>query len=228
MGSRGAGNVHFMHLRMAQTLDLDFSTCFHSGEHGLNAVRNERSSGTGLLALELAFFHLSAARWETSVANALTRDSVASPLPNKAAFPAIFAGGLIVGVLDLAYAIVLYSPHKPILIPQTIASGVLGMRSYSGGAQTAALGVLLHFVIALSAATVYYLASRHLPFLIRHAVLCGLIYGALVYLFMHLVVLPLSAAPHGHMPFLYKAAEFVEHWFCVGLPIALSVRHYSS
>jgi hypothetical protein len=24
-----------------------------------------------------------------------------------------------------------------------------------------------------------------------------------------------------------KACEFVEHWFCVGLPIALSVRHYS-
>jgi hypothetical protein len=142
-------------------------------------------------------------------------------------FPAIVVGGFIVGVLDLTYAILVYSPKMPILIPQTIASGVLGVKSYSGGMQAAALGIVLHFVIALGAATVYYLASRKLTFLVRRAVLFGLIYGALVYLFMHIFVLPLSAVPKGDMPFVYKAFEFVEHWFCVGLPIALSVRHYS-
>ena len=140
---------------------------------------------------------------------------------------AIIVGGFIAGILDLLYAILVYSPAKPILIAQTIASGVLGMRSYSGGIRTAALGLFLHFVIATGAATVYYLASRKLVFLVQHAVLCGLVYGALVYLFMHWIVLPLSAAPHGHTPFIYRASEFVEHWFCVGLPIALSVRHYS-
>ncbi|HKS68054.1 MAG TPA: hypothetical protein VJR26_12510 [Candidatus Acidoferrales bacterium] len=143
------------------------------------------------------------------------------------AFPAIVVGGLIVGVLDLAYAIIVYSPRRPILIPQTIATGVLGMKSYSGGVATAALGTLLHFVIAFGAATVFYLASRKLKFMVRRAVLCGLIYGALVYGFMHILVLPLSAAPHTHGHFVYKTLEFVEHWFFVGLPIALSVRHYS-
>jgi uncharacterized membrane protein YagU involved in acid resistance len=147
----------------------------------------------------------------------------ATPRP----FLAIMVGGLIVGVLDLIYAIVVYSPQKPILIPQTIASGLLGVKSYSGGAETAALGVVLHFIIALGAATVYYAASRRFKILVHQAVLFGLVYGALVYLFMHLVVLPVSAAPKGHMPFVYQASEFVEHWFCVGLPIALSVRHYS-
>jgi hypothetical protein len=29
------------------------------------------------------------------------------------------------------------------------------------------------------------------------------------------------------MAVVYQAAEFVEHWFFVGLPIALSVRDYS-
>lgn len=141
--------------------------------------------------------------------------------------PAIVVGGLMVGVLDLIYAILVYSPQKPILIPQTIASGILGVKSYSGGAATAALGVLLHFLIALGAATVYYLASRRLEILVHRAVLFGLIYGAFVYAFMHLIVLPLSAVPKGNMPLIYQACEFVEHWFCVGLPIALSVRHYS-
>jgi uncharacterized membrane protein YagU involved in acid resistance len=125
--------------------------------------------------------------------------------------PAIVYGGVVVGAVDLAYAIMVYSPRRPILIPQipqTIASGILGLKSYS-------------------AAAVYYLASRKLPVLVSRAVLCGLIYGALVYAFMHIVVLPLSAVPKGHTPFVYKAFEFVEHWFCVGLPIALFVRHYS-
>jgi len=70
---------------------------------------------------------------------------------------------------------------------------------------------------------VYYIASRKLEILVRLAVPLGLAYGALVYFFMHLVVVPLSAASIGHAPLLYQVAEFVEHWFCVGLPIALSI-----
>lgn len=161
------------------------------------------------------------------MANLARSGPAASAPANPQPFLAIAVGGLIVGVLDLIYAVVVYSPNAPILIPQTIASGVLGVKSYDGGPQTAALGVVLHFVIAFGAATVYYLASRKLPFLVHSAVLCGLIFGGLVYLAMHLVVLPLSAAPHGHMAFIYKFCEFAEHCLCVGLPISLSVRRYS-
>ncbi len=133
------------------------------------------------------------------MADFVSENVAATSHTTPSALPAILVGGLIVGVLDLIYAIVVYSPHKPILVPQAIASGLLGRESYSGGAETAALGVALHF----------------------------LIYGALVYGFMHLVVVPLSAASSGHAAFIYKLCEFVEHWFCVGLPIALSVRNYS-
>jgi hypothetical protein len=149
------------------------------------------------------------------------------PHPTPATFQAILWGGLIVGVLDLAYAIAVYSPRQPILIPQTIASGVLGPKSYSEGLSSAALGVLLHFVIAFGAAAVYYLASRKVPLLTRRAVLCGLLYGAVVYAVMHAVVLPLSAAPPSDLPLPYKGAEFIEHGFFVGLPIALAVRRYA-
>jgi hypothetical protein len=153
---------------------------------------------------------------------------LAAPLfANPRPFPAIAVGGIIVGVLDLTYAILVYSPAKPILVPQSIASGLLGEKSYAGGAFTAGLGVILHFVIALGAASVYYLASRKLTFLVNHAILFGLLYGALVYTFMHALVLPLSAAHTRQMPLIYKVCEFLWHWFGVGLPIALSVRHYS-
>lgn len=78
-----------------------------------------------------------------------------------------------------------------------------------------------------SLGTVYYLVSRKLPFLTSHAVVSGMIFGALVYVFMHYLVLPLSALPKGHASLLHKVTEFIEHWFFVGLPISLSVRHYS-
>ena len=158
----------------------------------------------------------------------ITGNSAASSFAQPRPLPAIFVGGLFVGVVDMAYAMLIYSPKKPLLIPQHIATGVLGVKSYDGGARTVALGFVLHFVIALGAAAVYYLASRKLPLLLTRAVLGGMIYGALVYLFMHYVVLPLSAVPKGHhTPLIYQVTEFVEHWFGVGLPIALSVRHYS-
>jgi len=140
---------------------------------------------------------------------------------------AIIVGGFIVGVLDLSYAIIVYTPHHPILIPQFIASGILGDQSFDGGYETAALGVALHFLIAFTAATVYSLASRKLPLLIEHAVICGMVYGALVYAFMHTIVVPLSRVQQHPKPFAYTAAEFVWHWIGVGLPISLSCRYYS-
>src|SRR5215472_3855462 len=139
---------------------------------------------------------------------------------------AIVVGGLAVGILDLVYAILVYSPRRPIRVPQAIATGLLGRSSFERGMPAAFLGILCHFSIAFGAATVYYLASRKLPILTRRAVLSGMVYGGLVYFFMHLVVIPLSAVPAGHTPVSYKVLEFVEHWFFVGLPIALSVRKY--
>jgi hypothetical protein len=139
----------------------------------------------------------------------------------------ILVGGFIVGVLDLSYAMIVYSPHHPILIPQFIASGILGQQSFDEGYSSAALGVGLHFLIAFGAATVYCLASRKLRLLIEHAVICGMVYGALVYAFMHTIVVPLSRVHHHPAPLAYAVAEFVWHWFGVGLPIALSCRTYS-
>src|ERR1039458_6422906 len=123
----------------------------------------------------------------------ITGNSAASSFAQPRPLPAIFVGGLFVGVVDMAYAMLVYSPRDPLLIPRHIATGVLGPRAYGGGGGTVALGFVLHFVIALGAAAVYYLASRKLPLLLTRAVLGGMIYGALVYLFMHYVVLPLSA-----------------------------------
>ena len=80
----------------------------------------------------------------------------------------------------------------PVRVLHAIASGVLGRDAYQGGVPAAALGLGLHFLIAIGAATVYLLASRQLPVLLRRPVICGLTFGLAVWVFMYYVVLPIT------------------------------------
>jgi hypothetical protein len=148
---------------------------------------------------------------------------------HKAA-PAIFWGGLIAGVLDLAYAIasVTLRGYPAIILPQAIASGLLGMKSFKGGLPTAVLGVALEFLITFVATSVYYVANRKLTFPTGRAVSWGLLYGVAIYFFMHLIVVPLSAAPKFEHTRVSIASDFVVHMLFIGLPMALAVRRYST
>ncbi len=137
---------------------------------------------------------------------------------------AIFVGGPIAGALDLTSAFILYGPG----VPRGIAAGLLGRTAFQGGVGTYVLGILLHFLIACSAAAIYYAASRKLEFMIEHAVVCGLFYGIAVFLVMNLIVLPLSAL-HAKGPYQLVALVrgLLIHMILIGLPIALSVRRFS-
>ncbi len=85
----------------------------------------------------------------------------------------------------------------------------------------------MHFVIAFGAATVYYVASRWIPFMTEHAVISGLLYGECVFLFMYFVVVPLSAAVKTPFTIATLITGPIGHTVLVGLPIALSVRRFS-
>ena len=150
--------------------------------------------------------------------------------PNPNTLLAILWGGLLCGVLDITAALVVYGSMgaKPLRLLQGIAAGLLGQRTYNGGAATALLGLLCHFVIAFSAAAVFVAASRMMPFLVRHAVFSGVLYGIAVYFFMSRVVVPLSAA--AKFPFSLKmmVIGIIIHIFCVGLPIALAARRFAA
>jgi hypothetical protein len=107
------------------------------------------------------------------------------------------------GTLDLLYALIFFSLRgaKPIRIPQSIASGLLGAKAFQRGWPTALLGIALHFLIACTAAAIFYAASRKIRFLTAQPVLAGLFYGAAIYLFMNYVVVPLSAEPRSRCSF---------------------------
>jgi len=147
------------------------------------------------------------------------------------AFQVILCGGLIAGTLDLTAACIsswLRAGVGPVRVMQSIASGLLGAASYTGGAKTAVLGVALHFLIATVATAIFYVAARTLRFLLQHAIIAGLLYGVAVYLFMNFVVLPLSAVPQrGAPPLSGRMIGLLIIMFCVGLPIAAVVHRFS-
>ena len=139
-------------------------------------------------------------------------------------------GGLIAGTMDITAAILTYKIRNnvlPIRILQSVASGLLGKDAFTGGNATAALGLLLHFVIAFSATTVFYLVSRKMPWLIQNAVLAGVLYGIIVHQFMQQVVLPLSAFHKAPFNVTALIIGLITHIVCVGLPIALAIRKFS-
>jgi hypothetical protein len=137
-------------------------------------------------------------------------------------------GGLLAGVGDITFAFVVWRSIGPVRVLQSVASGLLGAAAREGGLATAALGAVLHFTIAFIWATVFWLASRRLKVLVQHPVVCGLLYGVVVYAFMYFVVLPLSAIhanfPHDASTILLNSAG---HALLVGLPIALAASRYS-
>jgi len=138
---------------------------------------------------------------------------------------AITAGGLLVGILDLAQAMILFGPR----VPYAVAAGLLGRRAFHGGAATYILGIVLDFFIAFCAAAFYFAASRRLRFLAEHPLVCGLAYGALFDELMNLVVLPLSAL-QARGPFRLHdlLLGLIVHSVIVGLPISFSVRRFAS
>src|SRR5215210_3040734 len=156
--------------------------------------------------------------------------TAAPPRESSRAWRAILWGGLLAGVGDITFAFVVSGLRGvgPVRVLHSVAGGLLGPAARDGGLAAAALGALLHFLIALVWAAVYWLASRRLRVLVRHPVACGLLYGAAVYAFMYFVVLPLSAVyfkpSYAPSAVLLNSAG---HMLLVGLPVALAARHYS-
>lgn len=140
---------------------------------------------------------------------------------------AVVSGGVMAGTLDILYAIVFWAvkAHVPAMrILQSVAAGLLGRASFVGGAPTAALGLALHFLIALSMAFAYFQAARLWPILYKRFWLCGMIYGLGLYLVMNYVVVPLSAAAPGSKDPVWIGLSVVVHMLLIGVPIATATR----
>ena len=139
----------------------------------------------------------------------------------------MLAGGLVAGALDILYACVFWGVRRGVparRIFQSVAAGVLGKATFDGGLQTAALGLALHFFIAISMAVAYYVVARRWALLWRQPWLGGAVYGVFLYVVMNYVVVPLSRAGAGSKDALWITLSVAAHIVLVGIPCALFAR----
>ena len=136
----------------------------------------------------------------------------------------IVVGGGIAGLLDMTSAYISFGRYMPI----GIAGGIVGAAGRHVSVGQYILGLSIHYLIAFSAASAYCVASKKLEFLRDHFIVCGVFYGIWFFLFMQLVVLPLSAY-HATGPYQYRGLVqgLLAHIFLIGLPISISLRVFS-
>src|SRR5512138_3229853 len=118
------------------------------------------------------------------------------------------------------------------MVLKGIASALWGRAALEAGAGMAAIGLAMHFMVALAATLVFYALSRRVAFL-RTAPLpiVGPLYGALVFATMNYATLPvlswvrslyLDTSPRWRGPMSWPQLGI--HLVCVGLPIVWGVR----
>src|SRR5437016_8867790 len=144
------------------------------------------------------------------------------------ALRAIVTAGVVVGILDISSAFVIWWQRGVALQHglQGIAAGLLGTKSYEGGMATAGVGLALHFFVAFVVVSIFYLASRKIPFLTTQPLISGIFYGIGVYVVMYWFVLPTAFSTFRHR----VANELLEaaiHVCLIGLPTAFIVRRYA-
>jgi ABC-type Na+ efflux pump permease subunit len=152
--------------------------------------------------------------------------------------PILYAGALV-GVLDITAACIqvyVSYGYAPARLLKGVAGGLLGRSAVEGGFSTAALGLLMHFTMALTVAAIFYALSRRLPLpqKLLGVVAAGLVYGAAVFAVNNFATSPLLSwvrSLYLHTPISFKPpmgwSQLVIHLFCVGLPIALVMHRYA-
>lgn len=135
---------------------------------------------------------------------------------------------MIAGTLDITDNLI-FNYFRGItakMVFQYIAGGLIGPQSTHLGMESIALGVAIHYTIALTWTGIFYLASRKIAVLTRRPVICGLLYGTVVYLIMNFVVLPLTRVPHTRnaITLASRINAVLALLFCIGLTVALLTR----
>lgn len=155
-------------------------------------------------------------------------DGAAMPIKNRSPFWTIFWIGLVAGTLDIADNLIFNQLRgiTPDRVFRYIASGLIGINAARSWPASVALGVAIHYSIALFWTVLFYAASRKLWILTRRPVFSGLVYGAFVYLVMNLIVLPLSRVPFrpAAMTLASRINGVLAILLFIGLTISLLVR----
>jgi hypothetical protein len=157
--------------------------------------------------------------------------SAGSTMDRSRAIKAILLAGCAAATIDLVYISIftyVVSGIGPLRILQSVATGLLGAASYDGGYGSGVLGFICHYVILIIAATMFWAASRKIPFLTRQALIAGVLFGLAIWLVMNFIIVPLSAAPPRQITLtLGTVCNFIAHLVLIGPTLSLVMRKYA-
>lgn len=143
----------------------------------------------------------------------------------------IVTAWLLAGTIDIVVACLYYPLTAGVSVTrllQGIASGLLGMSAFSGGAATAALGLGCHYTIALIWTVFFFFVYPRVSLLSRSRLATGVAYGVFVSAVMNLVVLPLSNVPKRPFSLPHLAVATLILMVTIGPPISFVIgRHYA-
>lgn len=141
--------------------------------------------------------------------------------------PLWLVGGFAAATADLALAAVYWSQHGSTAqrVLQSIAAWVMGPTAYRSGWESAVFGVLLYVGTLCAVMALYQFLSQYYRVLVRRPVVCGALYGTLMYgLIFHLFVPHFSAAVTRTLPWQWEALCVAAYIGLVGIPCALLAR----
>jgi hypothetical protein len=148
---------------------------------------------------------------------------------------AILTGWLLCGVLDISAACAqawAQAGRTPAEVLKGVASALWGRAALDGGAGMAAIGLVMHFTVALTATLLFHVVSRRVR-LLRVAPIwfVGPLWGVVVFAAMNYGTLPLLSwlrsfylGTPPRWPGSMGWPQLVIHMVCVGLPIVWGVR----
>lgn len=135
----------------------------------------------------------------------------------------LFLTGLLAGLLDAVAAVLLFLARgnkDPRLLFRYIASAVYGKDAFTPGNNMVLIGLLFHFLIAMSWIAIYFSLHAHIPWLGSHPLLAAIGYGILVWIVMNIIVVPNSRAAPRPFSLIFALVNVWILILTIGLPAA--------
>ena len=141
----------------------------------------------------------------------------------RAAVSSGIVGNIAIGIY-LCIALPLFFKAPALRLFQWDDSNIVGSSAYGGGWASAAQGLFFDFIVACCWGAGFVILYRLLPMVRRSIVASGLAFGAIVWLVMFFVVVPIGKAQHPSLAVAALLNAIVAHTLFFGLPVALVVR----
>ncbi len=152
----------------------------------------------------------------------------------KSFFASALTAGLIAGTLDITAACIhayIRNGTTPVQVLKGVASGAVDPTTFSSGILLAILGLIVHFIIALSFTFFFFILAKQIPSLVKYPVPIAILYGIFVWSAMRFLILPylsrITPKPIvGKEAIINAIIGAVILMICIGLPNVLLARKY--